>query len=111
MSTLPTLPELGRVVEIMRGRDRGLTCIVVGQEADRFVFLADGDKRRAEKPKKKNVLHVRNTAHIAHEVLDELREQGKVSNAKLRYAVRVYLSVREETGKALAEGGVADGER
>lgn len=111
MSKLPTLPELGRVVEITRGRDKGLFCVVVGQEVDRFVYVADGDKRKAERPKKKNVLHVRNTSYIAHEVLDELSTHGKVTNAKLRHAIRQYESTRTETLETDAEGGMADGER
>jgi large subunit ribosomal protein L14e len=111
MSKLPTLPELGRIVEVTRGRDRGLVCVVIGRDRDRFVFVADGDKRRADKPKKKNVLHVRNAPHIAHEVLDDLVKHGKVTNARLRHAVRLYLSGLEETVDALEEGGLPSGER
>lgn len=111
MSKLPTLPELGRIVEITRGRDRGLFCVVLGQEADRFVYIADGDKRKAEQPKKKNVLHVRTTSQLAQEVLDEISAHGKVTNAKLRHVLRQYASVRGEASEAFAKGGVQSGER
>jgi large subunit ribosomal protein L14e len=111
MSKLPTLPEIGRIVEITRGRDRGLFCVVVGHEADRFVYVADGDKRKAERPKKKNVLHIRTTPHIAQVVLDEIAAHGKVTNAKLRHAIRQFESECRGTEEALAEGGVQNGER
>ncbi|GMA50440.1 hypothetical protein GCM10025857_17970 [Alicyclobacillus contaminans] len=88
------------MVEITRGRDAGLVCVVIGQEADRFVYVADGDKRKAERPKKKNVLHVRNLPAVAHEVVDDLARHGKVTNAKLRHAVREFERVRAETKEA-----------
>ncbi|MBX5435836.1 MAG: KOW domain-containing RNA-binding protein [Alicyclobacillaceae bacterium] len=113
MSRRPTLPDVGRIVEITRGRDRGSFAVVIGHDADRFVLVADGDKRKAEKPKRKNALHVRNTAWIAEEVVDELQRGGKVTNARLRHALRVYQQHLADrmSGEASEEGGGPDGER
>jgi large subunit ribosomal protein L14e len=88
LSSKVTLPELGRVVEIMRGRDRGLFAVVVGHGMDRFAMVADGDKRRAENPKKKNALHLRPTSIVAEDVKDDLAHHGRVTNARLRHTLK-----------------------
>jgi large subunit ribosomal protein L14e len=111
MSKLPTLPELGRVVEVMNGRHRGMLSVVVGHEVDRFVWIADGDRRKVDAPKKKNVSHIRTTPHVAQEILDELTTHGKVTNARLRYVLAQYREERRETDGALEEGGLPNGER
>ncbi|MCL6597458.1 MAG: KOW domain-containing RNA-binding protein [Alicyclobacillus macrosporangiidus] len=105
-----SLPEIGRVVEVTRGRDAGLLCVVIGHVPDRFVIVADGDKRKVDKAKKKNVAHVRTTPYIALEVVEELREQGKVTNARLRHALRRYQEQIAEAGEAVKEGGQPGGE-
>lgn len=110
MSKLPALPELGRIVEVTSGRDAGLVCVVVGHEADRFIRIADGETRKVEAPKKKNVAHVKTTPHMAHEVLDELRKHGRVTNAHLRHALRQYHLAREAAEGAFEEGGLPNGE-
>jgi len=111
MSKIRTLPELGRIVEVTRGRDRGTVCVVVGHETDRFVYVADGHVRKMERPKRKNLLHIRATPHLAHEVLAELRTHGKVTNAILRHVLRLYQGASDGTEAQIrVEGGVSNGE-
>lgn len=81
-------PEVGRVVEVIRGRDSGLLAVVVGRDPARFVWIADGDKRRAEKPKRKNVLHVRCLAMVAEEIVQEMEKQGRITNARIRHVLK-----------------------
>lgn len=102
------LPEIGRVVEITRGRDAGLYAVVVGHVPDRYVLLADGDVRKADTPKKKNVLHVRLTPHQADLARTKARD-GKFTNAQLRHALRVVADVQRQ--KRNEEGVSANGER
>lgn len=85
------LPRLGQIVRILRGREAGKFAIVIGVEKPRFVWLADGSTRRADRPKKKNVKHIQPTKCIAEEVADALEKTGRVPNAKLRYALNQYL--------------------
>jgi large subunit ribosomal protein L14e len=110
MSKSPSLPELGCIVEVTSGRDKGSLCVVVGYEGDRFVLMADGDKRKADSPKRKNVSHVRTTPYLAHGVLDDLRTHGKVTNARLRYVLRQHRDERREADGAVEEGGLPNGE-
>jgi len=104
------LPEIGTVVEVIQGRDRGLFAVVIGHSERRFVIIADGHTRRADKPKKKNVMHVRSTSYLAHEVVEALRADGKITNARLRHALRLYQELRGGTSEGIEEGGVLNGE-
>ncbi|WP_067934858.1 KOW domain-containing RNA-binding protein [Alicyclobacillus kakegawensis] len=105
----PELPEIGRIVEVAKGRDSGLFAIVIGHVGDRFVLISDGRMRKADKPKKKNVLHLRRTPYVAEEVRTAMLNQGRVTNAQLRHALRVALP-ELLTMHGDEEGGAADGE-
>lgn len=83
-------PRLGQVVEILRGRDSGQYAIIVGMISPKFLQLADGYKRTFDRPKKKNVRHVRFTDFVSEEVADSLSEHGRVTNAKLRNALQQF---------------------
>jgi ribosomal protein L14E/L6E/L27E len=82
------MPEIGRVVQILRGKEEGNYAVIVGIVDERFVLIADGDKRRFDQPKKKNVLHLLMQPVVSHEVTDSMRETGRVTNAKLRFAIQ-----------------------
>ncbi|SEN61287.1 KOW domain-containing RNA-binding protein [Lihuaxuella thermophila] len=84
-------PRLGQIVRILRGRDAGKYAIVIGLEEPHFVWLADGDQRKFDRPKKKNVKHIQMTNVISEEVADVVENFGRVNNAKLRYALNQYL--------------------
>lgn len=87
----PDSPQLGQLVRNLRGRDAGKHAVVIGIEDERFVLIADGDKRKFDQPKKKNVLHLELLSHISPEVSDSIRETGRVTNGKLRYAIAKYV--------------------
>ncbi|WP_306301379.1 RNA-binding protein [Thalassobacillus sp. C254] len=57
---------------------------------ERFLLLADGDKRKFDKAKKKNVNHIEPLPHISDEVIRSIEETGRVTNAKLRFALGVF---------------------
>jgi ribosomal protein L14E/L6E/L27E len=82
------MPEIGRIVQILRGKEEGSYAVIVGIVDERFVLIADGDKRRFDQPKKKNVLHLLMQPVVSHEVTDSMRETGRVTNAKLRFAIQ-----------------------
>lgn len=95
-------PHLGQIVQILRGRDVGQYAVVVGVINAKFVILADGYKRKFDRPKKKNILHVRYEDYVNEEVANSLNEQGRVTNAKLRYALQQFHLIRppeEEKGE------------
>lgn len=80
----------GRIVKVLRGRDAGKHAVVIGLQDDRFVLIADGDKRKFDGPKKKNILHLEITDAFSSEVADSIQETGRVTNGKIRYALSRY---------------------
>jgi len=70
-----------------RGKDEGELTVVIALEGERFALVADGNKRRFDRPKRKNVLHLEPTGFASDEVASSLRETGRVTNGKLRFAI------------------------
>lgn len=85
------MPQLGQLVRIIRGRDSGKYAVVISVEDQRFVWIADGDKRKFDQPKKKNLIHLELLDAISSEVVDSLNESGRVTNGKLRFALNKYV--------------------
>ncbi|MFE4714404.1 MULTISPECIES: KOW domain-containing RNA-binding protein [Bacillales] len=83
-------PQVGQLVRILKGKDAGEAAIVIAVVDSRFVYIADGDKRKFDGPKKKNILHLELIPFISSEVVDSLKETGRVTNGKLRFAVTKY---------------------
>ncbi|AGA56547.1 MAG: hypothetical protein C6W55_03750 [Thermobacillus sp.] len=89
-------PEIGRLVRILRGKDRGGHAVIVGIVDERFVLIADGGGRKFERPKKKNVLHLEFQPAVSSEVAESIKLTGRVTNAKLRYAIQKYIERKGE---------------
>lgn len=85
------LPEIGRIVKVLRGREQDQYAVIIGLLDDRFVWIADGDKRKFAQPKKKNLLHLRLFDFVSGEVAGSISETGRVTNGKLRYAICKFL--------------------
>lgn len=99
------LPPIGCLIEVMQGRDAGLIAVVIGHVDGKFLLIADGSVRRADKPKKKNVTHVRRLSSVSVEVAQRIRDDGRVTNAQLRYAVRTFLEFRFAVAQESQQGG------
>jgi ribosomal protein L14E/L6E/L27E len=87
-------PQLGQIVKVLRGRDQGKFAIIVGIVDSRFVLIADGDKRKFDQPKKKNLIHLQLLDAKSREVADSLHESGRVTNGKLRYALSKFVDAQ-----------------
>lgn len=83
--------QIGQLVKIRKGRDAGQAAVVVRLDEEQGIWIADGHKRKFDRPKKKNRLHLESQATISSEVVNSLQESGRVTNAKLRHAVNVFL--------------------
>ncbi|MRG28597.1 KOW domain-containing RNA-binding protein [Laceyella tengchongensis] len=92
-------PRQGQIVRVLRGRDAGQFAVVISFEEPHFVFLADGDQRKFDHPKKKNVKHIQLINYVSEDVAEALRQHGRVTNAKLRYALNQYLLLCEQKGE------------
>lgn len=86
-----TIPQIGQIVKINKGRDAGGFACIIKIEDSRFVYIADGDKRKVDRSKKKNVNHLQLFDFISPEVKNSIEQTGRVTNAKLRFAISTYL--------------------
>jgi ribosomal protein L14E/L6E/L27E len=87
--------QIGQIVKILKGKDAGQVAVVVSIEDSRFVYIADGNKRKFDQKKKKNFLHLEPQSFISSEVANSLNESGRVTNGKLRYAVMKFMKSTE----------------
>ena len=55
----PSVTETGRVVLVTQGHDAGSICAVYQLLDERTVTIIDGHTRTLQKPKRKNILHLR----------------------------------------------------
>ncbi|WP_163528032.1 KOW domain-containing RNA-binding protein [Halobacillus ihumii] len=108
MNESESSPRIGQVVRIVQGREAGQYAVIIDILDGRFLLLADGEKRKYDRPKKKNLQHVELMDFISPEVQNSLLETGRVTNGKLRFAVSKY--VNEEVTD-LKKGDQLDGER
>ncbi|WP_284141031.1 MULTISPECIES: KOW domain-containing RNA-binding protein [unclassified Virgibacillus] len=92
MSEEDSVPRIGQVVRIMQGREAGQYAIIIKVLDNRLVLLADGEKRKYDRPKKKNLHHIELMDYISPEVQNSLLETGRVTNGKLRFAIAKFSS-------------------
>ena len=85
------LPHPGQYVQVLQGRDSGKYAVIIEVLDDRFVRIADGDKRKFDRAKKKNLLHLKLFPEKSSEVAESLRETGRVTNGKLRFALSKFI--------------------
>ncbi|MGG4145627.1 KOW domain-containing RNA-binding protein [Paenibacillus algorifonticola] len=89
-------PQVGQIVKVLRGKDEDSYAVVISVIDERFVMIVDGDKRRFDSPKKKNVLHLELQPVISSEVVNSLLESGRVTNTKLRYVIQKFAHAKGE---------------
>lgn len=85
-----SIPHIGQIVKILKGKDAGQLAVVLSNADNKFVYIADGDKRKFDQAKKKNLLHLEAQSYISSEVVNSLMENGRVTNGKLRHAVMKF---------------------
>jgi large subunit ribosomal protein L14e len=101
-------PRIGQFVLITQGRDANQYAVIIEILDDRFVLLADGDKRKFNNPKKKNINHLEFFDCVSPEVQSSIIETGRVTNGKLRFALTKFVN---EQVTDLKKGELFDGER
>lgn len=85
-SQVPPAGLVGMVVTSRAGRDAGDRYVVVGTGDHDMVLVADGRRRAAGRPKRKNVKHL--VVHgPAPGIAERLRGGGSVTDEELRSAL------------------------
>lgn len=78
--------RIGQVVRSIAGRDAQNDFMVVRVE-DKFVYIADGDTRRLESPKRKKIKHIQGSYNISEEIAEHIRN-GTAENYMIRQFLR-----------------------
>ncbi|OEH93211.1 KOW domain-containing RNA-binding protein [Bacillus solimangrovi] len=108
MNESESSPRIGQLVQVLQGKEIGTYSIVISILDNRFVLIADGDRRKFDRPKKKNVNHLKWFDYISPEVQNSIEETGRVTNGKLRFAVTKFVN---EKVTEFEKGEQLDGER
>lgn len=83
---------VGSVVRSRAGRDAGRDFLVIGILDEEYVLLADGDLRKADKPKKKKTKHLAATGRTIMQAEAIAKNGESFTNAQ----IRSWLSNEEE---------------
>src|SRR5699024_10671438 len=96
---------LGQIVRVTKGREQNQLAVIIDIIDDRFVLLADGEKRKYDRHKKKSVYHIELSPFNSSEVRKSLLETHRIYNRKLRFALAKY---RSEAETELEKGNYRD---
>lgn len=99
---------VGRLVVSKAGRDKGKPFVIIKVINDRFVLLADGELRKTDNPKMKNVKHLQMSNKGLPEITEILGRGEVLENHRLRKLVRSLWSQYQEENR---EGGSLCDER
>lgn len=91
MTESETALKVGQIVLITKGSDAGQYAVIIKILDERFVVLADGDKRKYDRPKKKNIHHLEFFDYVSPEVQNSMIETGRVTNGKLRFVLTKFV--------------------
>jgi len=62
---------------------------------DKHVIIADGDSRKLEKPKKKQIKHLRAKPVICGDITDAITQGRQFHNSDIRKALRAFAAGEE----------------
>ena len=74
--------QIGQVVYSKSGHDKGDVQMIIAIDGD-FLLLADGKRRKLEKPKRKKKMHVQPTFYVENEVAAKLQEGESIHSKQL----------------------------
>ena len=74
----------GDIVFAKAGRDKDKPFVVTEVLDEQYVLLADGRRRRVDKPKKKKLKHLLKSDHTSAYICEKLQAGVKVTNPDLR---------------------------
>jgi large subunit ribosomal protein L14e len=94
--------QIGRVVVSTQGHDQGRRFVVVGIVDERHVLIADGDTRKLDHPKKKQLKHLRAEPILAPDALTDARRRAHTADSAIRKAL-LALSPAASQGREQAD--------
>ncbi len=83
------------IVVSVNGRDSGKMFFVLNVENE-YVLLADGKRRRVDKPKRKKIKHVQLVSAHGGRTAEKIRNGEKITNSDLRRALAAVAAGKSE---------------
>ena len=83
-----SLVSVGQLVSSNAGRDKKKLFLVFDIPNESFVRIVDGDTRKIDNPKKKNIKHLICYQIISGELAEKFQKGTRVSNADIRKAIQ-----------------------
>ncbi|MCI5604560.1 MAG: KOW domain-containing RNA-binding protein [Clostridia bacterium] len=77
---------VGSMVRSKAGRDKGDLFIVIARDGE-YAYLANGELRKVDSPKKKKLKHLQGSGKISEFIVNKLETVGKVTNSEVRKAL------------------------
>ena len=78
--------KVGSIVRSKAGRDKGDFFIVLAMDGD-YVYMANGNLRKVDQPKKKKLKHLQGTEQVSEFIINKLSQGNKVTNSEVRKAL------------------------
>lgn len=88
------VPKTGSIVRSKAGRDEGRYFLVLALDGEEYAFIADGDLRKVEKPKRKKNRHLY-VAQLESSLHNNLLGGQTVSNAEIRTCLKAFQQSEE----------------
>ena len=86
--------QIGQVVYSKSGHDKGDVQMIIRVEGE-YLLLADGKRRKLEKPKRKKKMHVQPTFYVENDVAAKLQTGAYLLDADIKKALKKYLKVQD----------------
>lgn len=84
--------RIGQLVSSIQGRDSGMFYLVVQVENESRVRVADGEGRKVEKPKIKNVKHLKFYDIVAERIFERAQIGKRVTSEDVRKELKSLVS-------------------
>lgn len=78
--------KIGSLVRSKAGRDKGDYFIVLAIDGN-YVYMANGELRKVDSPKKKKLRHLQGTEYVSEFIANKLLSGQKVTNSEVRKAL------------------------
>ncbi len=80
--------EIGRVAVSTAGRDKDRYFVITDIIDSNYVYIADGDLRTKDHPKKKKLKHLKLSPQVLDGIAMKLKGGARVFDAEIRSAIR-----------------------
>jgi len=77
----------GQLVQSTAGRDKGKYFLVI-EKKDGMVRVADGEMRKVQAPKKKNIKHLKRYNLVAGDLAQKLQQEKGITNVEVMRAIK-----------------------